>query len=209
MKSKAQANWLTGGLWLAGFVAWALFAARLIWNQGDHMLGFHPVMLASFPGAFIGAASAIFLLISRQWQIGSALGLGALILFLVVWNARAIEEHAWRSTIISNSQDNEKALASIQTDIKDDVLFPLWESEKLSPMEGFRWFGTNHVSAPKGVYYGFRIDGIPHVRIQKIRRGWRGIALAHSESVLTILAARTKMKYSRVGSSDWYTWSTE
>ena len=209
MKSKVHARWLTAGLCFAFFAVWAFFAASLIRNQGDSMIGFHPVILAIMPGLLVGVISAVILLVCRQWQIGLAVALGALTLFLVLRNGGAIEERAWQSAIISHAQGNEKALASIQGNLEDDALSSLWEEKKLTPMEGFQWYGTNHFSAPNGVYFGFRIDGVPHARIQKIRHGWRGVALVHSDSVLTTLTTRTGMRYTRVGSSDWFTWSTE
>lgn len=209
MKSKGYAHWLAAALGCAAYAAWALLAASLIRNQGDNMIGFHPIILAIFPGVLVGAISAVILIVCRQWQIGLALALGSLTLFLVLRNGRAIEERAWQNTIISHAQGNEKALATIQSDLNDGDLSSLWEEEKLSPMQGFQWYGTNHFSAPNGVYFGFRIDGVPHARIQKIRHGWRGIALGNSDSVLSTLPTRTGMTYARVGSSNWFTWSTE
>ena len=209
MNSKRHTPWLTSGLCFAFFAGWAFFAAGLIRNQGDSMIGFHPVILAIIPGLFVGAISAVILLVFRQLQIGLAVALGALTLFLVLRNGGGIQERAWRSAIISHAQGNEKALASIKGNLEDDALSSLWEEKKLTPMEGFQWYGTNHFSAPNGVYFGLRIDGVPHARIQKIRHGWRGVALVHSDSVLTTLTARTGMRYTRVGSSDWFTWSTE
>jgi hypothetical protein len=209
MKSKVYARWFTAGLCFATFAAWALLAVAVIRNQGDRMIGFHPAILGILPGVMVGAISAVILLVSRQWQIGLALGLGVLTLFLVLLNGRAIEDQAWQHTIALHAHSNEKAMADIQSDLNSDDLSQLWKEEKLSPLEGFQWYGKNHFSAPNGVYYGFRIGGVPHVRIQKIRHGWRGVALVHSDSPLTTLKARIGMRYSRVGSSDWFIWNTE
>ena len=209
MKSKGYTRWVTAALFFAAFAAWALLAARLIMNQGDSMIGFHPVILAIFPGVIVGSISAIILLVCRQWQTGIALGLGALTLFLVLRNGHAIEQEAWRSAIELHAQVNETAMTSIQADFQGDNFSDLWEEEKLSSLEGFQWYGTNHFSAPNGVYFGFRVGSVPHVRIQKIRHGWRGIALVHSEQDLAALSTRSGMTYSRIESSDWCTWITD
>jgi hypothetical protein len=173
------------------------------------MIGFHPAILAIFPGIIVAAFTAVILLVLRQWQIGLALGLGSLALFLVLRNGHAIEERAWRDAIILHSQSNERALTAIQGDLQGDDLSLLWEDKKLTPLEGFHWYGANHFSAPNGVYLGFRIGGVPHARIQKIRHGWRGVALLPSEPDPNALSMRTGLKYSRVGAGNWFVWSTE
>lgn len=209
MKSKSLASWVIAGSCFVTFAAWALMAAYVIMHQGDRMIGFHPLILTALPGVAIGALSAIILLIFRQWQIGLALGVGTLTLFLVIRNGHALEEHAWRQAIILHAQSNQRAMSAIKGDVEGDDLSPLWEEEKLTALEDFRWYGTNHISAPNGVYFGFRIGGVPHVRIQKIRGGWMGVALIPSESALEALSKRTVLKYSAIGFGDWFVWGTD
>lgn len=204
-----RSRWGAAALCFAVFAAWALLATNLIKNQGDNMIGFHPIILAIFPGVLVGAISAVVLIVYRKWQVGLTLALGALTLFLILRNSRAIEERAWQRVIFSHAQGNEKALTSIQGNLNDDDLSSLWKEEKLSPMEGFQWYGTNHFSAPNGIYFGFKIDGVPHARIQRIRHGWRGIALVDSDLVISTLLTRTGIQYSRVGTSNWFIWTTE
>lgn len=209
MKSKSRTSWVVAALCFAILSAWALLASSVIRNQGDTMIGFHPAILGIFPGIICAAFTAVILFFMRQWPIGLALGLGSLALFLVLRNAHAIEERAWRDAIVLHSQANERALTAIQGDLQSTDLSLLWEDKKLTPLQGFNWYGTNHFSAPNGVYLGFRIDGVPHARIQKIRHGWRGVALVPSEAALSALSKRTGMKYSRVGAGNWFIWSTE
>lgn len=209
MKSKVYTRWVIAGLCFALFAAWALIAANLIRNQGDRMIGFNPVISAIHPGVIFGAVSAVTLLVLRQWLIGLAVVLGSLGLFLVLQNERLIEERAWQDAIVLHAQSNERAMATIESDLQRDDFSQLWEDDKLTPLEGFQWYGTNHFAAPNGVYLGFRIGDVPHVRIQKIRHGWRGVVLVPSELNLDTLAKRTGMNYSRIGAGDWLVWSTE
>lgn len=207
MKSETKRRRLTAGLIFAAFAAWAFLVARLFVNQGDRLIGFHPVILGIIPGVIVGFCSAVFLLVCRQWQIGTAFGIGALTLLLVLRNGHEIEKQAWWRAIQLHAQTNETAMATIQLDLPGNDSSVIWEDEKLSPLEGFKWYGSNHFSAPNGVYSGFKIGGVPHVRIQKIRNGWRGIALVRSVAEPDALKSRSGLTYSRVGSSDWFTWS--
>ena len=128
--------------------------------------------------------------------------------------SRTRRRYSWRVRFtlcrkVLIERPNERAMTAIQGDLQGDDLSLLWEDEKLTPLEGFHWYGTNHFSAPNGVYLGFRIGGVSHARIQKIRHGWRGVALVPPESDLSALSKRTGMKYSRVGAGEWFVWSTE
>ena len=209
MKFKIHAPRIAAALCFAVFAAWALLAAIVIRNHGDTLIGFHPVILSTVPGMVAGAFSAVILLVFRQGWTGLALGAGVLTLFLVLRNGHAIQEQAWQHTIVLHARSNAQAVDAIQADLDKEGLSMLWNEKKLSPVKDFHWYGKNHIAAPDGVYYGFRVGGAPHVRIQKIRNGWRGIALVPTDSTLATLATRTGMSYTRVGSSGWVTWSTE
>jgi hypothetical protein len=207
MKATAHRRWMMAGLVGAIFMVWALLAAIVIANQGDVMIGFHPVILSSVPGAIGGFIVAVHLLVFRKWQIGSVCGIGALALLLVILNAQAIQAAAWRHTMELHALGNQKALAAIQLDLPPDNLSAVWEGHKLSPLENFQWSGANHLSAPKGVYFGFKVDRIPHVRIQKIRSGWRGVAFIPPETNLGALQLRTGITYAKLGTAGWFIWT--
>ena len=156
---------------------------------------------------YLGAIAAVVLLIFRQWQGALGLCLGVTTLILTIRNGDRIEEAVWQRTVALHENDNEIALSSVQSEIIGEDLYDIWEDQKLTPLKNFHWYGTNEYSAPNGRYFGFRIGGIPHVRIQKIRHGWKGIALVRSESELKIAEDKYAMSYSRIGTSDWFTWS--
>lgn len=95
MKSKIGKRWFIAALCIAIFSVWSLLAASVIRNQGDTIIGFHPAILGIFPGVICAVFTAVILFVMRQWQIGLALGIGSLALFLVLRNGHAIEARAW------------------------------------------------------------------------------------------------------------------
>ena len=207
MKSVTKTRWIVAATLLAIYVAWALLVIYIFINRGDQMIAFDPVLMIAFSGIILGAITAVVLLICRQWQVALALCLGVLTLILAFRNGDRVEDAVWQRTIKLHEKANETAMATIQSKISGEDLFDVWENEKLTPLNNFHWYRTNDFSAPHGTYFGFRINGVPHVRIQKIRHGWKGIALVHSEPDLKAAETQYGITYSRIGESDWFTWS--
>ncbi len=207
MKFTPAKRWIAAALVFAIFAAWALLAAQVAVNAGDTMVGFHPLILLIFPAGIVAISIAVIMMAWRQWQLAIGLSAGAASLLILIFNFHAIEVQAWRRTIERHSATNKKALAAIQSELSEDQIAYIFDDATLTPLEGFRWYGENHISAPKGVYFGFKFGGVPHVRIQKIRHGYQGIACFPADRNPADLADGASLTYSRVGSSDWYIWT--
>jgi|GEM_PF-6676077 len=207
MKFTPAKRWIAAALVFALFAAWVFFAAQVIVDQGYTMVGFHPLILLIFPGAIAAVSIAVTLMARGQWQLAIGLSAGAAGLLILIYNAHALEVEAWRSTIEHHSATNEKAMEAIQYELSQDKIAYLSDDETLTPLEWFQWYGENHISAPNGVYFGFKFAGVPHVRIQKIRHGYQGIALFPADRNPDILTDGSSLTYSRVGSSGWYIWT--
>ncbi|HRQ91233.1 MAG TPA: hypothetical protein PLA50_20755 [Bacteroidia bacterium] len=201
---------LVAAFFLAGYLVLAGLDVRAVVLQGDEMIGLYPVVLLSFPAMMAGGVASLLLLLIRGARvIGVAMLIGSLSLAMVIFNAHRIEQYAWHRTLQRYGVENESALSGIATEIEEGELFAtLYQEEKLTALDGFRWYGRNHIVAPRGIYYGFRLAGVPHVRIQKIRHGWAGVAKVNNPDELARLksTAPADVRYTEMGSEGWLHW---
>ena len=77
-------------------------------------------------------------------------------------------------------------------------------SMKLKPLPEFEWYCDQHFAAPEGVFSAFLVNEIPHVYVNKIRHGAKGVAYATDKSKLP---TGGEFEYQHSGVGSWYIWS--
>ena len=138
----------------------------------------------------------LILLICRRWRLAGVFLIPIVSVFVtgriagMVWS--------WDRFIAAHDVVNRAAILSVQDYPEyqpDPMLYStLWdEAQELQPLPGFKWFGENHHhSAPEGVFKAFKVRGIVHVRLQKERERWLGLAFVLDPNLYTDLTHRLK-----------------
>lgn len=193
------------GLLGCGWILWE------VWNEGDRMVGmlFSFLPLIAFPIwglTFLGVVAAAM---RRMW-IFCVLGLLSVVVpWLVFFPLSApalITEASWQYGVSLN--DRLELFDSGAREVATLVHGPgLYDLNNLSPIPEFRWHVEHEIAAPEGTFYGFRRHGILHVRVQKVRHGWRGLALM-PEGRDRPFDSEEHLCYEEELQPGWWAWST-
>lgn len=178
------------------------------------MIGFHPVvmltalLLATFgPGLIV---AILLLAIARQWVLSGLLSLSLVLGLIFLFHVSPkIELWAWGRSIRLNAEANRRALeaASPLASLPEDPSQPeddsmIWRDADLTPIPGFKWYLQPHIAAADGVFRGFSVEGIPHVRVQRIRHGWRGISRGTPPLIRGL-----PLHYAPTSHPEWFIWT--
>ena len=135
----------------------------------------------------------------------------AVLWIAVFFNMRRIEPWAWARSIRQHERANLEAISKCAEipDLTDDIVVRrIWKDDTLPVLQGFEWYCDHHIAAPGGAFRVFRYHGIVHIRIQKIRHSYRGIAYIPSPSDKVKLEKDSKLTYEKdspVG-EHWAVW---
>jgi hypothetical protein len=175
------------------------------------MIGFHPLILFAIPvWGFLGLVS-LFIAFSRYRIVGVTGVVGAVCIAGILWGMHFIwlwsfDYHIWRT-----KQQNLPAMESLtQTPATEtrDFFDGLYEHTNLVPVAGFTWYEAPPIVAPGGRFYGMNVDGIPHVRVEKARHGWLGLALCERNPSNSINARTVWAKYRQTRDPRIWIWDT-
>lgn len=190
---------------------WALGVAYVVSHAANKMVGFHPLLLLAVPVWGAVAIVSLALLFTR-WRF---VGYGGIFATLCVGTAllgmRAVWKWSYAYHISESARDNEMALATLKTAKQMSVekfFNGLYDVTNLVPVAGSRWYDKSSYVAVDGVFWGANVVGIPHVRLEKVRHGWWGLALVDSTNDLVKLDLAGVVKYSPTKSEKLWVWNT-
>lgn len=197
-----------GGCVLAVVCGWSFLVLRTVYYRGDLRIEFSPFVLAYWALGLLPLLMCLIALVLRRWLLLaiSFLSLGICIATLR-WGSR-IESYAWERSIAANSIANSEALRGIPKwrEISPDDAPKIYDDASLAVMPSFQWYMVPHFAAQGGPFRGFRVAGIAHVRLQKVRHGWRGIAFIESPSDLERLRDFSFLNYKPSTDPHWVIW---
>ena len=202
-------QWIAGGVVLALTLCWCLAAACVICYAGDYMIGFHPLllMLPLYGAVLLGLA--IGACVTRKWRFAAMTCVSALAVGALFFLGYRIGIWAWAHGIRENATVNEAAVrqAGGLPELTDDTVMVLAD-DGLPVLAGFRWYCEHHIASPGGAFRAFRYRGVAHVRIQKIRGGYRGVAFAPSPAERGTLEKDAALTYETAVGDHWLIWRT-
>jgi len=202
---------ILGTMILTVVSVWTYVAGSAAYYSGDMMIGFHPAVLA-YPILIWSAIAALLLsLIIRKWWLVLFCVISVATSMIVDRYGRLLPEIAWERSIASHDTANAIALKSVEElrEIPSDGLLDLWDDQKLAVIPAFEWYVRPHIAASDGKFRGFSLAGVKHVRIQKIRHGWRGLALVEAPFDLERLKSLKVLGYEQSKTPRWVIWTTE
>ena len=196
-------NLLLAFLAFSSFVAIAWLEVSTVWFAGDSMIGF--LFVFTIPVAAISTlillGVALYrnsLLIAGSTLIGFALAVSPLFLM------PALTFQSWNHSLAKFDRINTEAVTQADLTEFDYASNHGFYSMKLKPLPEFEWYYDQHFAAPEGVFSAFSINEIPHVYVNKIRHGAKGVAYAPDKSMLP---ADGEFEYQHSGVGSWYIWS--
>jgi hypothetical protein len=175
----------------------------VIWNNGDRMIGFHPLVFFAVPTAVGLMVGGLIISAVRKsgWSFVGAAVAGLLIIAPIFFG-NLILEAAWKRSLQSNNSANQQAVQSADLRPADFSANEYPDETKMVEVKGFAWYCVQHHAAPEGRFRGFSINGISHVYISKIRHGMRGIAWVDDPARLPT----GDFEYQPAGIDRWYVW---
>ena len=204
----ADAKMKTTNLLLA-FLAFVCFAALAwyevhdVWFAGDRMVGF--IFVVTLPAAFI--AGLIWLGVAayrNSWAIAASTAIGGLLAIAPLFFGPTLIYRSWNHSIAQFEKVNANAVTQADFTGFDYTPNHGFYRMDLMPLPQFKWYCDQHIAAPHGVFSGFTINMVPHVYVNKIRHGAKGVAYAPDKSMLP---TGGEFNYQYSGVDSWYIWS--
>ncbi len=188
---------------LSCFVAIAWFEVSNIWFAGDTMVGF--VFVFTLPVVMI--TGFVWLCVAayrKSWLIAASTMIGGLLSVAPLFLGPFLIFKSWNHSIAQFATVNAAAVA--EADLADFDYAPNhgFYRMDLKPLPQFKWYCDQHIAAPDGVFSGFTINTVPHVYVNKIRHGAKGVAYAPDKSMLP---TDGEFDYQYSGVDSWYIWS--
>lgn len=184
---------------------WGLATASICWYAGDYMIGFSPFIMFCMPfagiyfiiGGTIAAARKSKLIIVSSILGASFIACPFILRFQII-------RTAWNTSINWYSDTNLRAIQN--TDFSIAVFnsndFP--DERRMVAVEGFKWYCKQHIAAPNDIYLGFLYNSVPHIYVNRIRHGSRGVAWIEES---TMIQSNSSYKYKPTGIDNWYIWT--
>lgn len=193
---------------LAG-LCWGIAASRVIWYAGDYMIGFHPLVLWSLPAAGVLVIAGCVAFALGSWRFGAGALLGGIGLIPAMGWMPAFYGWGPEHGVAKYAAHNAAAIVAAQLpEIPQMGEGVPYDDEKLAPLTGFRWYCTNHIAAPNGIYLAWQTNGIPHVRVQKQHGGWTGLAYTQDSEAINKLGRDSGYCYQASETPGWWHWDT-
>jgi hypothetical protein len=191
-------QWIAGSVLLAITLCWCVVAGRVIYYAGDYMIGFDPLLLFLLPYTAGLGLAAIVGCAMRKWRFAGMAGVCVVAVLVLFSQSYRIGLWAWSQSIRQYDVPNQEAISRSTAipELTDDTLTEnIWKDKALPVLDGFRWYCTHHLASPGGTFRAFRYRGDVHVRIQKIRHGYRGIAFITTPEEKERLAKNSQLIY--------------
>lgn len=185
--------------------AWSFAIGRTCWFAGDYMIGFSPFIFSGLPFAAFVFIVGLFISASRKSKLIAVCSiLGCALIAITFFNMHRITRSAWQQSLATHSENNQTALqnANLASAQLTDADFP--DDKKMIAIDGFQWYCEQHIAAPHGEFRGFLYHSIPHVYVNKVRNGLRGIAWIPNPEMIP---ATSYLHYRHSGVDNWYIWT--
>ncbi len=195
-------------------IAWSYGIAKGFYYEGDYMIGFHPPILFAMPFVAVLLLLAAIFLFRKKSFWAFCFTIAPIIIIITLLNGRAIADRSWEKSINKYSDHNLAILEQISKSEIDrshdgnNIESLLYDEQYLCAIPEFKWYCRQHIAAPENVFYGFRLAGIPHVRVQKIRHGYRGIAYLRNPEEFDKLSKLSSLDYNRTKNKNWIIWDS-
>jgi len=163
------------------------------------------IFVLTIPAAVVGL---LFWLVvagyQKSWLIaGVAFAASAIVIAPLFFGPELIHR-SWNYSIAKFDEDNTLAVRQVDLAKFDYSPNHGFYRMDLLPIPNFKWHCEQHIAAPQGVFSGFSINKIPHVYVNKIRHGAKGVAWVKHESMLP---TEGEFEYEYSGVDSWYIWS--
>jgi len=205
-------KYISAAFMLLFALAWAGSTIYILFHAANRMIGFHPVILLTKPvWLLIGAVSIVLLFTQNRIFAYSGL-LGTAIQALIYYSIPAIwtwayDYHIWQSedSILPAIQQ----MTNLPHSSPGEFFGSVYEHTNLTPVVGFTWYSTNtNTVAPNGIFYGLNVNGIPHVRVEKVRNGWLGLAYSSNNPSNIINEIGNSVPYRATRNPNIWIWNT-
>lgn len=185
---------------------WCFLEIQVAMSTTGGMFGFHPLIFFAFPAAALLSLAilAIALFKKSQW-VGYLCVFPVLALPLPIFFAYELNISGWSQEIRRYSDQNEAAIMKVDfaTAVFHEV--PYKDHEEMVAVPGFTFSKPDDMLAIEdGVYYGFSIDGNPHVYVKPLFNGARGVAWLTDTA---IIGKDPGVQYEYSGVGNWYIWT--
>ena len=191
-----------------GGCGWMLWE---VWHEGDRMIGFVFVLFLYFAVPTWGIMALVSLAagFARMWRLFLLSSVAAVLPCALVYPENLtvlVRDWSWQHGISLN--DRATLLAADVSAVEPFSNGPgLYETKNLKLVPEFHWHVKHDTAAPDGVFYGFRHNGSLHVRVQKIRHGWRGLALIEAGQSAPD-DPEERVRYENELAPGWWVWTT-
>lgn len=190
---------------LAASTVWGFEIVRTVWFAGDRMAGFSPFLLLSIPAALgVLLVGGLLAGMRKSILIGSCslLGFGAIAAPMVFLHQ--IELAAWNHSLRKFNLENQAAIESTDFSGAEFSFGDFPDEQKMVLVSGFSWHCEHHIAAPNGQFRGFLYSSIPHIYVNKIRHGLRGVAWVDNPENIP---ENSDFEYQPSGVDHWYFWT--
>ena len=192
-------------------LAWAGSTIYTLFHAANRMIGFHPVIILTIPVWLLIGVVSIALLFTRNRIIAYSGLLGTAIQALIYFSIPAIWTWAYDYHIWQSEDTNLPALQQM-TNLPHSTISEfyagVYDHTNLAPVIGFTWYSTDKYVAPNGIFYGLNVSGIPHVRVEKVRHGWLGLAYSEINPSNTINIGTGVELYKATRNPKIWIWNT-
>jgi hypothetical protein len=133
-------EWCVGIGILVVALGWCIAAGRVIYYQGDYMIGFHPLILLAIPFAGILVLVAFFGCLLKLWRFSTVTVVSAILPVVVIFQGYRIGLWAWTRSICRYDAINQAAIRTGPKlpDLTDDTVLPeISDDNALPVLNGF------------------------------------------------------------------------
>lgn len=202
-------QWIAGAIVCIGGISCGVAASRVIWYEGDYMIGFHPLILFAFPMAALLVLIGFICALLGGWRFGIGALIGGACIIPAFGTMSALYGSGPEYGIATYAGENAAAVvaANLPEVPEQSPILP-YDETKLVPVAGFRWYCGNHIAAPDGVYFAWKSNGVVHIRVQKQHGGWQGLAYSQDARAIEALRKVSGFHYDPSQTSGWWHWDT-
>lgn len=169
---------LAGGIIFLLTVFLCMAVGRIMYFAGDFMIGCHPLILFLFVYGGLLMLACMAGCIMKKWPFSVMALASTAVVAVVFTQGYRIETYAWARSLEQYDENNQKAIleAANLPELAENSLEQVFSDDAIPILKGFKWYCEHHLASPGGAFRAFIYKGVVHVRIQKIRHGYKGVA---------------------------------
>ena len=185
---------------------WCIFELHFLMDTSGKMVGMHPIVIFALPAGIVFSLIGMAIAVTQKSFVCSVLSLIPVILMAApIFFAYNLGIAGWSAAVREHSVENQLAIEGTDFSQAQYERVPYKDDARIVPVADFIWPNATEMSAAKnGIYYGFAIDGIPHVYVCPLRNGCRGVAWLTDTD---IIGQDESVRYEYTGEANWYIWT--